>query len=277
MKGNGTDSGGRLPGFKIHFLCGLGQLPSSLQASSVLICKMGCYSVAHSPGPPPLSQALLAGLVYSRERSRQDGQSPCDLAGQAGNTRQVNLGPPGDEHTHGGVRWLGGLDQIIHTDGFAWGSVQDAVYLASEGTLVCRALCWGPGTCDTHSWACKMLGQGGWQSPPAHQQVRQKQHLLVVGLLCLPTPCPGRRDAEPLPEPRDWAPGGTLLGAGRCFCSSSLLAQCCRERGPGSHFTVVETEAQRNDSGIDAETTSAGTWEAPFASLLGPPQRAGGS
>lgn len=173
---------------------------------------MGCYSVAHSPGPPPLSQALLAGLVYSRERSRQDGQSPCDLAGQAGNTRQVNLGPPGNEHTHGGVRWLGGLDQIIHTDGFAWGSVQDAVYLASEGTLVCRALCWGPGTCDTHSWARKMLGQGGWQSPPAHQQVRQKQHLLVVGLLCLPTPCPGRRDAEPLPEPRDWAPGGTLLG-----------------------------------------------------------------
>lgn len=167
-----------------------------------------------------------------------------------------------------------GLDQIIHTDGFVWGSVQDAVYLAPEGTLVCRALCWGLGTCDTHSWARKMLGQGGRQSPPAHQQMRL---LLVVGCSAFPPPALEGGDAEPLPEPGDWAPGGTLLGAGPCFCSSSLLVQCCRERGPGSHFTVVETEAQRNDSGIDAETTSAGAGEEPFASLLGPPQRAGGS
>lgn len=74
-----------------------------------------------------------------------------------------------DERAPGGEMGLWGLAQIIHRDGFMWGS-QDTVYLASEGTLMCWALCWGLGTCDTHSWVGAGLGQGGQRSPSAHQQ-----------------------------------------------------------------------------------------------------------
>lgn len=50
-----------------------------------------CRSVIWLTSSEP---ALLSSLGYSR----RDGwlQSPCDLAGEADNVHQVNLGPPGD-------------------------------------------------------------------------------------------------------------------------------------------------------------------------------------
>lgn len=98
----------------------------------------------------------------------------------------------------------------------------------------------GLGPRDAHTaGACTVLGQRDPERPPAHRTVRQKQRLLAAGWVCPPTP--------PLPSSltrrrRDWTPEA------QCPVGAAVFpARAVGKGGTGSHFTDVETEAQRGD------------------------------
>ena len=174
---------------------------SSLPASASSSVR-GAENSTHSFAPPVLSPAWLPSLGCSRGQGRRGPwlQSPCDPVGKADDTHQVNLGPPGDERARGGVRCLGGLDQIIHTGHCMRGSAQDTVGLASKGTLMCWALPRGWG-CVTYTAGC------AWCSVSV-----TGRSSIFWWLVCLPTSCPGRRGTKCSSAPRARAPGGTVLG-----------------------------------------------------------------
>ena len=217
---------------------------SSLPASASSSVR-GAENSTHSFAPPVLSPAWLPSLGCSRGQGRRGPwlQSPCDPVGKADDTHQVNLGPPGDERARGGVRCLGGLDQIIHTGHCMRGSAQDTVGLASKGDSDVLGTTSGLGMCDIHSRVCMVLGQCD----------RQKQHFLVAGL---PSHVPPRKEGYEVFISAQ-SPGPWRHSAG----AVTMLSQSLRARaaGKGHRAPISQMWKLRPRGGIREVSVSDAT------------------